>query len=226
MQWQLKAHPAYDGKPLSDFLLRKELHRLAGNPWQSWNTAGVLVVNPTGLRQTYYVPGTWKGAGQTDRIRATWRGNANGRARPLDNLLGPVELEPFSWQVIPWPKLEPAPAAESVRTGGDFIETDHYRLTFDPATGKVTGLFDQQRQRPVVAAESPWGFFQLVHERPSNNERSRVPRPQRRRRAIRPYRLETRLAGDADQLIGEAGLRGREAEPLGDAGHSRARPQG
>src|SRR5208337_2456763 len=59
--WQLKAHSVYDGKPLADFLLRKELHLLAGNPWQSWNTPGVLVVNPTGLRQTYYLPGTWKG---------------------------------------------------------------------------------------------------------------------------------------------------------------------
>lgn len=171
MQWQLKAHPAYDGKPLSDFLLRKELHRLAGNPWQSWNSAGVLVVNPTGLRQTYYVPDTWKGIGK--RIESAYMARERERtARPLENLLGPVELEPFSWQVVPWLKLTPAPAAQSVRTGGDFIETDYYRLTFDPAAGKVTGLFDKKRSRPVTAAESPWGFFQLVHERPSNNERS------------------------------------------------------
>jgi alpha-mannosidase len=171
MQWHLKAYPAYDGKPLSDFLLRKELHRLAGNPWQSWDAAGVLVVNPTGLRQTYYVPDTWKGPGK--RIESAYMARDRERtARPLDNLLGPVELEPFSWQVVPWAKLQPAPAAESLRTGGDFIETAHYRLTFDPATGKITGLFDQLRQRPVVAADSPWGFFQLVHERPSTNERS------------------------------------------------------
>jgi alpha-mannosidase len=63
-QWHLKAQPVYDGKPLSDFHLRQQLHRLAGNPWQSRKTEGVLVVNPTGLRQDYFVPGTWKGGGK------------------------------------------------------------------------------------------------------------------------------------------------------------------
>lgn len=170
MQWHLKAYPVYDGKPLSDFLLRKELHRLAGNPWQSWNWTGVLVVNPTGLRQTYYVPDTWKGLGK--RIESAYMAQQREpTARPLDNLLGPVELEPFSWQVVPRTKLKPVPAAESLRTGGNFIETDYYRLTFDPATGKATGLFDKKRSRPVTPAASPWSFFQLVHERPSDNER-------------------------------------------------------
>jgi hypothetical protein len=171
MQWQLKAQPAYDGQPLSDFLLRKELHVLAGNPWQSWNAAGVLVVNPTGLRQTYFVPSAWRGDGK--QIESAYMARARERtARPVDNLLGPIELEPFSWQVIPWADLKPAPDAASVQTGGDFIETDYYRLTFDPAAGKVTGLLDRKRSREIVPADAPWSFFQLVHERPSNNERS------------------------------------------------------
>ncbi|MCX7008882.1 MAG: hypothetical protein NTY53_16830, partial [Kiritimatiellaeota bacterium] len=107
-QWQLKAHPAYDGKPLSDFLLRKALHQLAGNPWQAWSTPGVLIVNPTGLRQTYYVPGTWKRIGK--QIEAKYMGAPRElTARPLDNLFGPVQLEPYSWQIIPWPQLTPPP---------------------------------------------------------------------------------------------------------------------
>ena len=169
-QWNLKSHPVYDGQPLSEFLLRKELHLLAGNPWQAWQTAGVLVVNPSGLRQTYYVPGTWQGGGK--RIESSFMGTARERtARPLDNLYGPVELEAYSWQVIPWSQLTLAPAADSLRTGSDFIETDHYRLTFEPASGKVTGLLDKRQARQIVAPAAPWGFFQLVHERPSNNDR-------------------------------------------------------
>ena len=170
-QWHLKANPAYDGKPLSDFHLRRQLHRLAGNPWQSWKTDGVLVFNPSGLRQSYYVPGTWKSSGK--EIESHFMGvEREATARPLDNLYGPVPLEPYSWQVIPWSNLAAAPGSEAIKTGSDFIESPSYRLTFDPASGKVIGLFDKKLERQVLAVDSPWGFFQLVHERPTNHERS------------------------------------------------------
>ena len=168
-QWQLKAHPVYDGKPLSDFLLRKELHVLAGNPWQSWKTAGVLVVNPTGLPQTYYLSDTWNGIGK--RIEARYMGAPRElTARPLENLYGPVRLEAYGWRVVPWSKLTPAPASDAIKTGPDFIETDSYKLTFNPASGKVTGLVDKRQSRQIVAP-GPWGFFQFVHERPTSNDR-------------------------------------------------------
>ncbi|MHB0958348.1 MAG: glycoside hydrolase family 38 N-terminal domain-containing protein [Pirellulaceae bacterium] len=170
-QWHLKAHSAYDGKPLSDYHLRRELHRLVGNPWQSWQTGGVLVVNPTGVRQTYYVPGTWQGGGK--RVESHYMGvEREATARPLDQLYGPVPLEPFSWQIIPWSELAAAPASNAIQIGADSIETDHYKLTFDPACGKITGLLDKSAARQVVAPDSSWGFFQLVHERPALQQRS------------------------------------------------------
>jgi hypothetical protein len=171
MLWHLKAAPVYDGKPLSEFHLRRELHRLAANPWQSWKADGVLLVNPTGLRQNYFVPGTWKRDGK--QIESHYMGaKREDTARPLDGLYGPVPLEPFSWQIIPWAQLTAAAAADTIKTGSDFIESAHYKLTFDSATGKVTSLLDKERNRQVLPPDSPWGFFQLVHERPSNNERS------------------------------------------------------
>jgi hypothetical protein len=170
MQWQLKAHPAYDGKPLSDWLLRKELHLLAGNPWQSWNSEGVMVVNPTGLRQTYYVPGTWKSIGK--KIEARYMAaEREHTARPLDKLYGPIPLEPYSWQIIPWSKLTKATATDAIKTGPDFIETDYYKLNFAPVSGKIIGLFDKKQSRQLIATDAPWGFFQLVHERPTSNDR-------------------------------------------------------
>ena len=170
-QWHLKAHPVYDGKPLSDFHLRRELHRLAGNPWQSWTTAGVLVINPTGLRQNYYFSETWKRPGK--QIESHYMAvERESTARPPGPLYGPVPLEPFSWQVVPWSNLAEAKAAEDIQVGSDFMESEFYRLTFNAENGQVTGLFDKKRGRQVVASNSPWGFFQLVHERPANHERS------------------------------------------------------
>jgi hypothetical protein len=168
--WQLKAQPAYEGKPLSEAHLRRQLHQLAGNPWQSRKTDGVLVVNPTGLRQNYFIPGTWKKEGK--QVEPHYLGaQREETARPLTNLFGPVPLEPFSWQVIPWNKLAPAGSSDSLKIQPDSIETEFYRLTFEPATGKITGLFDKKLGRQVVASDSAWGFFQLVHERPASNDR-------------------------------------------------------
>ncbi len=170
-QWHLKALPVYDGKPLSDYHLRRALHRLAGNPWQGWDTPGVLVVNPTGLEQTYFVPGTWQGAGK--RIESQFMGAPReATPRPLEPLFGPVHLEPFSWQILPWSELAAAPASDALQTGPDWIASPHYHLTFEPSTGKVTGLYDKRAERPIVPADAAWGFFQLVHERPTQNERS------------------------------------------------------
>jgi len=168
-QWHLKAYHAHDGKPLSDFLLRNQLHLLASNPWQSWSTPGVLVVNPTGLRREYYVSGNWKGGGK--RIESHYmKAGRESTAQPLERLHGPVALESYSWKTIPWSELKPAPTSDLIDNGADFIETNMYRLAFDPASGKVTSLFDKKRNRELVA-ESQWGFFQLVHERPTNNDR-------------------------------------------------------
>lgn len=169
-QWHLKAYPAYDGEPLSEIHLRRQLHRLAGNPWQSRNTPGVLVVNPTGLKQSYYVPSEWKTQGKQveSKYLAAPR---EATARPLDKLLGPIQLDPFSWKVIPWKDLNRSPQSDAVATTADAIETDFYKLTFDPASGKITGLLDKKQPRQIIAPDSPWGFFQLVHERPTDNDR-------------------------------------------------------
>ena len=170
-QWHLKAFPAYDGKPLSDFLLRKELQLLAGNTWQTWNVPGLLAVNPTGLRHSGYLStGEWKQPGK--KIESRYMNAAReATARPLDKLVGPVDLEPYSWKVIPWTALAAAPKENPVKSGANFIETEFYKLTFDPASGQVTSLRDKKLGRELVNTHAGWGFFQLVHERPTNNDR-------------------------------------------------------
>jgi hypothetical protein len=168
--WQLKAQPAHAGKPLSEVHLRRQLHSLAGNPWQSRNSDGVLILNPTGLRQTYFVPGTWKRQGK--QVEPNFLGAAREEtARPLSELYGPIPLEPFSWQVVPWKDLSKAKTADSLHVESGRIETDFYRLTYEANSGKVTGLLDKKANREVIPPDSEYGFFQLVHERPSNDDR-------------------------------------------------------
>jgi hypothetical protein len=168
-QWHLKAYPAHNGKPLSDFLLRDQLHRLAGNTWQSWSTPGILVVNPTGLKGEYCVSGSWKGGGK--RIESHYmRTSRESTTQPFGELYGPVALEPYSWRTIPWSTLKLVPPSGAIKSGADFMETDTYRLTFDPTSGMVTGLLDKRKNRQLIA-DSNWGFFQLVHERPTDNDR-------------------------------------------------------
>jgi hypothetical protein len=169
VQWQLKAHPAYEAAPLADYVLVRQLQRLAGNPPSAWSQEGVLIVNPGGSALRYHVPvpDAWRTSGR--RIES---GLMKGRDRHLaaagTPLCGPVELAPFSWKVIPLAELLPVKSSELIQVGKDFIQSPYHRLTFDPATGRITGLLDTQRHWQVLDTGSPWGFFQLIHEKPDS----------------------------------------------------------
>ena len=66
-----------------------------GTPTACWSST-----RPA-LRQNYFVPENWKSGGK--QIESHFMGvEREATARPLDKLYGPVQLEPFSWQVIPW----------------------------------------------------------------------------------------------------------------------------
>jgi alpha-mannosidase len=81
-------------------------------------------------------------------------------------LSGPVDLLPFSWKIFPFDQLPAETQANSMLAGDGFIESPNYRLTFDPHTGRITGLTDKLRNWQALDTSSPWGFFQLVHEKP------------------------------------------------------------
>jgi alpha-mannosidase len=160
-QWHLKSAPAYDGKPLSEFHLRRQLHRLAGNPWQSRQTPGVLVVNPSGLRQDYFVPGTWAGEGR--RIEAAYlAAPREATARPLTDLRGPVRLEPYSWQILPWSDAPPRPARRfhpyQRRHDGNRVPPPHLRSDSPAASPPCSTRSSDARSLPPTppGASSNW----------------------------------------------------------------------
>jgi hypothetical protein len=45
------------------------------------------------------------------------------------------------------------------------LESDFYRLTFDPATGAIGQVFDKRSGREICDAAAPWTFAELIHER-------------------------------------------------------------
>jgi hypothetical protein len=62
--------------------------------------------------------------------------------------------------------MKTASSETRIVTGRNIIETDFYKLTFDPKTGQVTSLFDKKRNWEVIDKNSRYGFFQFVHEKP------------------------------------------------------------
>ncbi|MBM3891090.1 MAG: hypothetical protein FJ388_18410, partial [Verrucomicrobia bacterium] len=188
-QWALKAHPAYESRSLAEYVQVRQLQRLAQNPNWFRKQEGVLVVNPTAspVRHAVSVPPLWRLEGK--RIESGFmRGREAHRQPDPAKLCGPVELEPFSWRVVPIKQLKPVAPSPDIKTGADFMESPHHRLAFDPATGGVTALLDKQRNWQVLDPASAWGFFQLVHEKPD-------PRVEPSRKAFHVRSVENERVG-------------------------------
>ncbi|MBK7175081.1 MAG: hypothetical protein IPH84_18100 [Bacteroidales bacterium] len=166
-QWNIKANAAYEGMAFSKFSLVRYLQQLAGNERAYDKIEGIMLVNPGSASARVYpqVPDDWFIPGK--RIE-TWLmgGDRFERTPNLGKFYSPVEIPPYSWKKVPFSQLKEAQPEFPIKSGKDFIETDFYLLKFDPATGKVTSLFDKKLKREVLNTNSPYGFFQYVHEKP------------------------------------------------------------
>lgn len=189
-QWNMKAHPAYEGQALSQYVLVKQLQRLAGNPESAWARQGVLIVNPSGSAVRYNVPIPEDWRKNEKQLEIKYMGGFGFKRHFPANtqFYGPVDLAPFSWQIIPFTHLTPVASSDVLQTGKDFIESPYYRLTYDPERGRITSLFDKQRNWEVLDQKSPWGFFQFVHEKPD-------PRSDSTRKAFHVRSVENERIG-------------------------------
>jgi len=188
-QDNLKKQPAYKARELAEYYLVNELENLAGNPESNYKQEGVLVVNsnPTKRKVCIPIPDTWKLEGK--RLR-TARFSWPNRYQQLQSakLYGPIELEAFSWQKIPFDDLQIADKTQTVLTGdniekqmvqrlnrpeGDaeeiglsFVESPYHRLEYDKQTGRIISLFDKKLKWEVLNQGSDYTFFQFVRESP------------------------------------------------------------
>ena len=166
-QWNMKAYPSYEGMAYSKFALTKLMQQLAGNPPAYDTIEGILLLNPTGSKIKYspQIPKDW--FIKLKRIEAWLMAGDHFERAPIQGkFYGPYELEPYSWKKIPFTQLKEAAVKSKIIIGSDFIETPYYLLKFNPKTGLISSLYDKKRNWEVMDKNSPYSFFQFVHERP------------------------------------------------------------
>ena len=180
---------AYNARELTEYLIVNELESLADNPDSAYHQDGVMIVNTSPDKKTEYipVPDWWFVEGK--RLR-TARFGWNYRYEQMESapLYGPVEINAHSWKTIPLKKLRKAKPGAGMKHGkvnpdekpkvhGSFIsdtviiekyfiESDLYRMEYDSPTGRITSLYDKKLEWQVIDRNSPWHFFESVHEEP------------------------------------------------------------
>ncbi len=176
----LKQALAHEGYELASFALMHALERLAGNPPADKGVKGVLLCNPGPRPLTVRpeLPNAWFAEPEPSTERTyrasrmvydgrSWESGFPGEA---PRAFGPIELAPFSWQVIPLEELADASAtsdlshqiesaavehrtmnmgvvAEHEQRVGT-IESSFYRLRYDVDSGRIlSGLVARARKR-------------------------------------------------------------------------------
>ena len=186
-QDNIKKNYAYVGHELAEYFLINELEELASNPHSSDNQYGVLVVNPSPLKNKSYfeIPEWWQKEGKRHRTaRLSWH-NRNPHGLPSSKY-GPIEMEPYSWKFFNFDVLPKAEKQTEVIYGEDkkvseiqrlnrdeteelvegynFIESPFHRLEYDENTGRILSLVDKQRKWEVLDKKSKYTFFQFVRQ--------------------------------------------------------------
>ena len=194
----LKQALAHEGYELASFALMHALERLAGNPPADKGIKGVLLCNPGPRPLTVRpeLPNAWFAEPEPSTERTyrasrmvydgrSWESGFPGEA---PRAFGPIELAPFSCQVIPLEELADASATSDLshqiesaavehrtmnmgvvaeyeqRVGT--IESSFYRLRYDVDSGRILSLVDRKHDRELLAPRNGIDFFAFVRERP------------------------------------------------------------
>ncbi|OZB95404.1 hypothetical protein [Paenibacillus sp. XY044] len=159
---------AYRSADLSAYVYAKQMEGIAGNPEQSSQPGGVMLVNTSS--ETQYVdvkvPEYYLGSGRHLAASRVMDFLPYTQEEQSYKSYGTVEMAPFSWKKIPFAQLEARLAASSNRilvTEG-MIETPFYRMTYNPASGRIVQLFDKIHHWPMIDEKSPWTLFEFVQE--------------------------------------------------------------
>jgi alpha-mannosidase len=187
---------AHEGHELASFAMMDALESLAGNPVADRGIVGALVCNPGPYRRVVRpaIPNLWfesSSADKTFRARRMcyesrpWRTRLDGDEARIG---GPIELPPMSWQVIPLDHLplatKEARLSHQVRevgSGGSdkgwdahtdssrsigTITSPFHTLEYDPSTGRILSLVDNQLDRDILNRRHRFDLFAFVRERP------------------------------------------------------------
>jgi hypothetical protein len=160
-QWKIKAQFALDADRQSKSLLAQGATTLAS--LVKTDGRALVVINPT----------SWP---RTDVLRVKLpegMGVADTDAACCDDgqetLLEVKDVPPCGYRVL---KLQPKAGRPTTQPAdASSIESRFYRVTFDPASGAVTSLYDKEMKRELVDAQAPHRLHQYVYVAGGNGTR-------------------------------------------------------
>lgn len=173
-----KKNTAYRAADLAGYLVGNQMEKMAGNPFQSDEMKGILVVNPTGVTQEVVlnIPKAWmRKERQLSAVRAKryipYLDNNQEKAYYANEekeSFGAIELKPYGYEVIPFTELYKYDTKKSVNSEiymkeGELI-TPFYKVRINDATGRIEQIYDLKRKRDLIDEQKGWGFFEAVRE--------------------------------------------------------------
>jgi len=170
-QYIHKVKTAYQAADLSAYLLSNQLEQVAGNPHQSNQPEGIVVINTSGTRQEVEleVPASYLEKGrQLSALRSKQYLPyvMNGeKTVPF----GRIWMEPFSWRKIPFSVLEDykkqdKESKKTYQLGKCELTTPYYRVKFNEITGRITQIYSIDQDWNMLDENGEWTFFELVRE--------------------------------------------------------------
>lgn len=162
-----KSHMAYQAADLSAYVLGRQMETFAGNPAQSTDPEGVMLVNTSAVHQQpeLHIPEDFFAPGRHLSAVRVKQYLSYGQEERAVRYCGTVDLPPYSWKKIPFSKLQTqSKAAKKYTVGDGLVDTPFYTLTFDPNSGRIIQLLDKQRNWNMLDTGSPWTLFEFVRE--------------------------------------------------------------
>ncbi len=160
---------AYRSADLAAYMLGTQMELLADNPYQSDNSAGIVVVNPNGFE-------TMKEVFLSDIETQPGRTLAALRMREYlpyqaaeDNKksCGWVKMPPYSVRSVRYDTLKPE---NIIELSGNELSTEYYTLSLDDRTKRIMQITDNRTGRKLLSFDKQFGFLSFVREAVNKNK--------------------------------------------------------
>jgi hypothetical protein len=168
-QWYLKAAYMYQGRSLSQMILRDLLEIKAGNSVQGKGLNGVMLFNPNPVakKEVVKIPlevmeQEWFHLSSKIHQINTYQSFLNEETAFF---MEPVELGPFELKVIPSVEIRRASIPDDVVAREGCLENRFYKLSYDRATGHITSIQDKEGGRELIDSYQDLNCFEPILEK-------------------------------------------------------------
>ena len=179
LQWGKKASFAYNAADHANALLISGMHHLFGQLGSSPDALASLVVfNPTARPRwdmvRVFIPlerfpiGTTASllnaaTGEDVPYRLTLQGNWGFRAKGQWIEFAAENLPPLGYHRYDLVATDTTPGALAI-TDPFTLESPHYRVSIDPASGYIAAIIDLDDNRNLVDPDAPFGFNEYIYD--------------------------------------------------------------